>query len=311
MYQLNLKQNQLEIIPYPMPRINARGYRGWLFDYSDHQVPSHWHNELEFILVETGTASYRINGKDYLLEAGQGLFVNYNRMHSGFSPTGEDFRYSVLQIRPSLLAENFYISEEYLNPLISLDSLDGLFLSREASRQAQLLDLVLHLINLNLERPNYYELETLSGLYTILRFLHEHMVFREIARNSQSPNATALMDMAAYIQQHFAEKMTLQDIAGAGAMCQSKCCSLFQKMLQQSPISYLQNYRIQRSFSLLSSSRMSITEIAGICGFNGASYFIEVFRRNTGMTPREFQRRFGKGGSLDAPPVGNCFPVPD
>lgn len=308
MYQLNLKQNQLEIISFPGSRMNVRSYRGRLYDYPDQQVPSHWHNELEFILVEEGTASYRINGMDYTLERGQGLFVNFNRMHSGTSASGADFIYSVLQIRPSLLAENFYISEEYLNPLLSLESLDGLFLSPEVDWQASLLALVEKLISLNLEHPSYYELDTLSGLYSILRLLHEHMVFREIARNSSFPNAEALMNMAAYIQQHYTEKITLQDIAAAGTMCQSKCCSLFQKMLRQSPMSYLQNYRIQKSFSLLSNSRMNVTEIAGMCGFNGASYFIEVFRRSTGMTPREFQRRFGKAAPRDMDPERRLFP---
>lgn len=308
MYQLNLKQDHLEVIPYPSPRMSVRSYRGRLHEYPDHQVPAHWHNDLEFLVIESGGGVYRINGKDYPLQAGQGLFINYNRMHAGFSPSDADFTYSVLQIRPSLLADNFYISEEYLNPLISLESLDCLYLTGEEDWQRHTLGQIAALIELNLERPRYYELETLSGLYAMLQVLCEHMVFREIARNSRFPNAVALMDMTAYIQQHFAEKISLQDIASAGAMCQSKCCSLFQQLLRQSPISYLQNYRIQRSLSLLSHSRMSVTEIAGFCGFNGASYFIEVFRRSTGMTPREFQRRFGKKAPRDMDPERRIFP---
>ena len=292
MYQLNLSQDQSELIDFPVPHMNVRGYRGKLYDYLDHFVPLHRHSELEFIRIEQGTASYCINGRSYLLEQGQVLFVNSNRMHSGYSPSGEDFAYSVLQIRPSQLAENIYISEEYLNPLISIDSLDGLLLTGEFPWQKQIVEEIVRLIELNTTYPYYYELETLSLLYHILRVLHQNMVIRELTRNSHYPNAEALHKMTAYIHQNYTEKIMLKDIAAAGAVCTSKCCKLFQEILKQSPILYLQNYRIQCSVSMLANHALNITEIANLCGFSGASYYIEVFRRRTGMTPREFQRRF-------------------
>lgn len=301
MYQLNLSHDQSERIDFPVPHMNVRGYRGKLYDYQDHLVPLHRHMELEFIVVEQGTASYCINSRSYLLKPGQVLFVNSNRMHSGYSPSGEDFCYSVLQIRPAQLAENIYISEEYLNPLISIDSLDGLLLTGESPWQKQMVEQVIKLIELNTTYPYYYELETLSLLYHILQVLHQNMVIRELARNSRYPNAEALHKMTAYIHKNYTEKIMLKDIAAAGAVCTSKCCKLFQEILKQSPILYLQNYRIQCSVSMLTNRSLNITEIATLCGFSGASYYIEVFRRRTGMTPREFQRRFLESALAEDP----------
>ena len=73
-------------------------------------------------------------------------------------------------------------------------------------------------------------------------------------------------------------------------MCRSSCCKLFREYLHKSPVTYLTEYRIRRSMELLDSSA-PITEIAMNCGFSGASYFAETFRRVAGCTPGEYRKR--------------------
>ena len=295
MYQLKLKGNRSEVIPYPSPCMHVRGYRGRLYEYPDRQVAAHWHSELEFLLVEAGNAVYRVNGTDYPMAAGDGLFINSNRLHSGASMNGGDFIYAVLQVPPAFFSENPYIATQYLNPLICTESLDSLLLRQGEPWQAAMLERIDQLIRVNLERPEFYELETMRDMYAVLEDLYRHAVPRQILRSTQSAGVAELMQMLDYIQAHFDQRLQLKDIAGAGAMCQSKCCALFKKFLRQSPFTYLQNFRIQKSFLLLSNSQMSVTDVACACGFNGASYFIEVFRRSTGLTPGEFRRRLPDG----------------
>jgi AraC-like DNA-binding protein len=73
-------------------------------------------------------------------------------------------------------------------------------------------------------------------------------------------------------------------------MCRSKCCSLFKQTLHQTVFAYLPHYRIRKSLNLLTGTRMSVTEIAGRCGFNSASYYTELFTKTVGMTPRDYRK---------------------
>ena len=100
-----------------------------------------------------------------------------------------------------------------------------------------------------------------------------------------------LKTMISFIQDNYQDKVTLNDVAEAGMMCQSKCCRLFRETVKQSPIEFLQNYRIQKGIDLLEHSSLSITEIALECGFHGASYFTETFRKINGITPKEYRKQ--------------------
>ncbi|MBN2712230.1 MAG: helix-turn-helix transcriptional regulator, partial [Planctomycetes bacterium] len=54
-----------------------------------------------------------------------------------------------------------------------------------------------------------------------------------------------------------------------------------------SPSEYLQRLRMQRAFSLLRSSQMSVKEIAYACGFSDPAYFSRCIRDASGLTPRQ------------------------
>lgn len=98
-------------------------------------------------------------------------------------------------------------------------------------------------------------------------------------------------DMVSFLYQHYNEKITLEEIAAAGHISRSKCCRIFKHYLQQSPISFLNTYRLKVSCNLLDSTDKSITEIAFACGFNHLSYFSKNFYNHYGCTPREYREK--------------------
>lgn len=46
----------------------------WLFDF--HCIDWYWHPEVEFVLIEKGTADFLIGSERYVLDAGTGIFIN-------------------------------------------------------------------------------------------------------------------------------------------------------------------------------------------------------------------------------------------
>lgn len=96
--------------------------------------------------------------------------------------------------------------------------------------------------------------------------------------------------MLSYIHENYMEPIKLDDIAASASVSVGECCRCFKEMVRKSPNQYLVAYRISRAMELLGSSEKTVTEIAVETGFNDASHFIQYFKRQTGMTPKDYRK---------------------
>ena len=97
---------------------------------------------------------------------------------------------------------------------------------------------------------------------------------------------------SAEIQENYAEKLTLQEIADASAISTRECLRCFQNSIHQSPIEYLTEYRIQAAAKLLESTDLSVTEISIRTGWGSGSYFTKAFREIRGKTPNAYRKEY-------------------
>ena len=124
-------------------------------------------------------------------------------------------------------------------------------------------------------------------------------IFRLLAENmdclpdndKNTEDILMLTAMIGYVQKNYPNKILLKDLFLAGNCCKTKCTSLFQKYLNTSPMLYVNQYRLEKSISLLRNTEMSITEIAYACGFSNTSYFCELFHKYYGTTPGKFREK--------------------
>ena len=91
-----------------------------------------------------------------------------------------------------------------------------------------------------------------------------------------------------YIENHYAEAITLSDLAKATGLSSSEFCRSFKSIMGHTPMEYLANIRIRKSLPLLTNKEHSITEIADLCGFSGSSYYSETFKKYMGVTPSQY-----------------------
>ena len=68
--------------------------------------------------------------------------------------------------------------------------------------------------------------------------------------------------------------------------------SEFKKVYSVSPIEYLNAVRQKNAISILASDYYSIDDIAKKCGYCSTSYFIQVFKKNTGYSPLKYKEKF-------------------
>ena len=100
----------------------------------------------------------------------------------------------------------------------------------------------------------------------------------------------AVKNAISYIDQHFNEPITLSQVAEVVHLNPTYFSATFKQSIGYTFKEYLNLVRIEESKRLLANTNISIVEIAGACGFEGQSYFSKVFRRLTGMTPKQYRK---------------------
>lgn len=93
-----------------------------------------------------------------------------------------------------------------------------------------------------------------------------------------------------YLDTHFTENITLDILSKESKMNKYYLVHSFTKHFGCSPISYLNEKRIEESKNLLETTNHSIASIASMIGFSSQSYFSQSFKKNTFMTPNEYRR---------------------
>lgn len=298
--------NLLETIEYNEPTTPIKAAISYLSDYPNGILPCHWHKEIECIVVLDGQLNYYVNDQTYPLHADEGIIVNTNRLHyCGPCPTGEahqpkgtyiipdeeNCRYLVLLLQPDSLRFNRKMEEKYINPLLFDLNSDVFYLDQTQIWHQTVIDQILNIFHAVMDKTPCFELISQSLFFSLWSILYEHTIAQNGFEYADTDPMSPLKKMLSYIHDYYQEKITLQDIAEVGMMCQSKCCRLFRENLRQSPVEYLQNFRIQRGIYLLEHTNMNITEISLECGFHGASYFTETFRKINGISPKEYRKQ--------------------
>lgn len=95
-----------------------------------------------------------------------------------------------------------------------------------------------------------------------------------------------------YINQHLTENFTIKTVADYCFISESRLFHLFNKQLKISPINYRNHMRIKASFVLLTTTNLSIEEIATKLNFGSATHFRNAFRKTTNSTPKKYRKIF-------------------
>lgn len=277
-----------------------------------HKIRWHWHAEIEIIIINHGEADFLTDDTKLRLHAGQGILINQNVMHS-ILPVDEKASCSLYSVvfHPSFLFGygNTVMSSKYLVPILSSPTMRILELHEQNSSQEALLDIVNSVIAVNLTKKYGYELITKSYLCQLWTALLEQVLPEDVNKSRQSTislDESRVKQAILYIEKHFSEQITLEDLAASIHISKSECCRCFKRTLQVTPIEYLMKYRIFQAASMLlknDSDTHSMSALAFSVGFNNASYFNKVFRQYLNCTPSEYKRRIKNNPTKEGAPL--------
>ena len=297
-----IMQDASEIVRYDEVGIPLSIREGLLSAYPNHRALCHWHEDIEWVYIRSGQMNYYMNGKRVLLNTGEALMVNSRQMHYGYSENGQDCDFIRILCHPKIFITNSVLYQSYIAPVLSNPSLEYLHLKPEFPEDAEALQLLPEILRIKKEHPAAYEIEA-AALLSLLwcRLLRSHpMMPNEAAAKPKEPDLLVQRDMVSYIYSHYSESINLDEIAAAGKVCRNKCCQIFRRYLNQSPIDFLNHYRLEVSCHLLNNTKLSIAEICTACGFNHQSYYSKIFLSTYSCSPRDFRKRTEEKTSAEA-----------
>jgi len=289
MRSIRVNDDQSEIVPYPLRHMPVFAQEERLSYYFGLSMAAHWHDELEFLLIREGTMRYFIEGRIRILRPGDALFVNARRLHSGDSVDGQDCRFDCALFRPELVRP---AGAELIERVVSRAQPDAVSLRPTAAWQREIISSLETLFDAMRRLEPGYTLEVMSRVYRCFLLLYRNL--DSVPEESRAPldgKRDILHRMIGFIQEHYAEPVSLLDIAGAADVGKSYCCSLFQSYLHCTPVGFLNAYRLEQSLRLLSETALNNTQIASLCGFSTPSYFSAQFRAKMGISPKEYRKR--------------------
>ena len=285
---IDLKDDRSEKLPYDSPNYPIYIRQGILSHYPNYAAPSHWHDDIELIAILDGAMDYNVNGEIIKLQKGEGIFVNARQMDFGFSDSKTECNFICAILHPMLLCAAPAYEHEFVLPVIRNACNPFALLSPKIGWQRTILEQIYFMNQCKGQKAAPLKIQ--SAFSTIWSLLYENLPSKNHMAAPASNDLTAARNMIGFIQKNYIHRISLKDIALSGADGQSKCCKLFAKYLGQTPNTYLNQYRLNKSLDLLHSSDMSITEIALSVGFSGASYYAEIFRKCFGKSPTEFRQ---------------------
>jgi len=264
-------------------------YEGWIKPNVTWEKVPHFHEDLEFVTVTSGTMAYSVNGKLITLNEGDTIFVNSNQIHYSVATEGTA-SYVIFIVHPNVLNSSVAVELQALQPILSNPNLSYLRFRYINEYTRNIRDIMLSLPSIR--RDPFQITKKLFDIWEIILEQSKH--YGMLDENTETDQHTrSFKTMMYYIQQNYKDSITLDDIAASGNISKSLCNKIFHKYVGDSPINYLLNYRVRKVAELLRSTTLSLSDIASDTGFNGASYMSEMFKKSFNMSPRDYRKSMG------------------
>ena len=279
-----------EQVAYDAPDMPLYIHKAILSEYSPTlSAVCHWHDDVEFMYMCRGYMDYNVDGEIYHMREGDGIFVNSNHLHFGFSPDGSDSEFICILLTPELLTAAVRIERRYILPVTETESWKAQVLKKDDPAHRMLLDLICKIYETYDAGRDGFELALQSLFYQVWLELYRKAPLGIEADLADERDRLQLKQMLRFLHDSYDRRISAQEIAETGHMSQSKCFRLFQRYLGKTPMEVLTEYRLKVACELLTGTQLSITEIAQQTGFSGSSYFTERFRQYYGKSPREYR----------------------
>lgn len=236
-----------------------------------YQMIAHWHNDYEVIRILRGRLELKLNGKVIVMEEGDGIFIPGNIMHSA-EPC--DCIYECIVFSKSIFgasAKCKHIANGF-GPARFHNNAD-----------------INNLFNVFEHLSDGDEFMAISLIYKLSYDVLNQSTNDKIADNK---SMYKIKPAIAMIEEEYGNKISLEEMADACGISPNYFSRRFKEITGQTPFEYLLAYRVEAACEMLLEGSENVTDVCYKCGFNDLSYFINVFKKHMGISPKAYARNY-------------------
>lgn len=254
----------------------------------------HWHNYCQLALCTGGRGTFTFAGKSYPYVPGDLFVVDNTERHGAFAAPGETADFLFVMFYPQFVARGTessfdyeyllpvsYTSEEFCNKI------DG-----STPFGKRLGDMLL-----DIEEENHLHR---AGFEHIINAKLRLILAELLGFYGMEDNAHSIVDRhrklrpaILYLEQHCHEPVKLEDAAKIVYLSPSRFRHLFQETMHIGFKEYVIGLRYEMAVRMLTTTDISVEDIAATCGFSNLNSFYKLFRDREGMTPTAYRTKNG------------------
>ncbi len=250
-----------------------------------------WHEEIEIKYIVSGSMTINLGTRSIRVKEGDVVVINPYEYHANVLRDDEEVEYHILCVNLSRIFDNNLFEKTYANEFDYDRKIENLIRDDELVKRYALEWF---------ESYNKGDYMLSLGLFLALfSTLRAHFLLENDTLNSRSSRNSEIIHTAfSYIHTHFDEKIKLEDIAKKCYISEPHFCRVFKEVTGETPISYINSFKIMKAISLMKSSNMTIKQVAAAVGFDDEAYFCRFFKKRTGYSPRTYLKNCDNETSL-------------
>lgn len=254
--------------------------------------PPHYHGNIEIVVPIGLEGEAYIGGKRYEIKEGCVYCIPPETTHSLiYEPIVKDNSVAVLQIKPDAfnnLLNSYCIS---LKDIFLHQITNAKIVQKENAKEVyQLISQLMYLDDpMDLSKPISIHsiLEDILKLERILSIVLVHTEKKKPINAGKSE--TKLRGIISHLgSMAFEPDISLDDVAKECSTSKYYLCRFFKARTGITIQTYINKLRVDRAQYLMSSQGKNVTEACYECGFQSVSYFIQVFSKMVGKTPKKW-----------------------
>lgn len=276
----NLVQSYIAVIERNEPYFNS---------------PFHFHPELELVYVQESNGKRIIGDKLDTFTDGDMVFIGSNLPHvwlndevyyKGF--THLNARSIVVYFNKEVFSKNFYELKES-------SKINDLFI--RAARGIKIVGATQKKIAGMLEKlTKKKDFDRIIGLMEILNVLAgskdvEYITNEAYAGTTLHSKSDRLSEVYKHITTNYHNDISLEEISKIASLSPTAFCRLFKQRTNRHFVEYLNEVRISNACKFLLETSLNVSEIAFQCGYKTLSNFNKIFKKTTGLSPKEYRQK--------------------
>ena len=234
--------------------------------------PANWHENLEVQYCNEGEGYVLLDGQRHSVKKGDIIVANSNSIH--FTGTNSEIIFSVIII-DSKFCKDVDIDHTKLvfQSVFQNENIVKIFEDLKKVKDS--------------DDPCKTAIYRMLVLNLLIELRKNHLL-EERKKRAEKASFKAVRDAVAFIQEHFAERITLDDIAAVLYIDKYNLARKFKEQTGNTIINYTNEIRCNNAKRLILEG-IPVHEAARLSGFNNMSFFTKTFKKHTGKTPSAYK----------------------